>query len=62
MPCSVPVLSSASPGRLARLVGVATPMLDAVVALVQQRGRLAGLYAPPAPPMSQAVERFASRG
>lgn len=30
--------------ELARLTGTPTPMLDAVLALVQQRGRVAGLY------------------
>jgi 2-dehydropantoate 2-reductase len=32
--------------ELARLTGVATPMVDAVLALVQARGRASGLYVP----------------
>lgn len=39
----------ALPLRLARLVGVATPQLDLLVALVQQCARAAGLYPEPAP-------------
>ncbi len=31
--------------ELGRLVGVATPYLDAVLALVKQRARVAGCYA-----------------
>jgi ketopantoate reductase len=32
--------------ELGRLTGVSTPMVDAVLALVQEGGRAAGLYAP----------------
>ena len=32
--------------ELGRLTGVSTPIIDAVLALVQERGRAAGLYAP----------------
>jgi 2-dehydropantoate 2-reductase len=32
--------------ELARLLGVATPAIDLVLALVQERGRQAGLYPP----------------
>jgi len=31
--------------ELGRLTGVATPVIDAVLALVQERARAAGLYA-----------------
>jgi 2-dehydropantoate 2-reductase len=38
--------------EIGRRVGVATPQLDALLALVRQRARLAGLYQPPGSPVS----------
>jgi 2-dehydropantoate 2-reductase len=38
--------------EIGRRVGVATPQLDAVLALVRQRARMAGLYQPPGSPVS----------
>ena len=38
--------------ELGRLVEVATPTIDAVLALVQERGRQAGLYGNDAQPLS----------
>lgn len=40
--------------ELGRLVGVETPMIDAVLALVQERGRQAGLYGNDTSPMDGA--------
>ncbi|HZL60478.1 MAG TPA: 2-dehydropantoate 2-reductase [Stellaceae bacterium] len=41
--------------ELGRLVGIATPTLDAVLALIQQRAQGAGLYARPAPSPAASV-------
>ncbi len=46
--------------ELGRRVGVATPQLDAVLALVRQKAQLAGLYQPPVSPGSSG--RSASGG
>ena len=49
--------------ELGRLVGVATPTIDTILTLVQERGRQAGLYETPAtPPIRPAASNAFTAG